>query len=347
MRRAPSDRRSLTALFLLSIDLAVTLATARPAAALPNPSEPGPYGVGYHRTTITREATLVAGSRPMDTFVWYPTLDLAPSPDPFGHPEAEIAPGLHPALVFSHGGCAHPIASSYLTEALASFGFVVVTPSHPGDTILDGLESCDWVELRTATLIERVADVRFVLDALDRSDASVAALSGHLDLERIGVLGWSSGASTALVVGREDSRIDAVLSLAPDVRPERIGRRPPAAPTMVMEGVLDFYDPEQTALDEIYRRLGPPRFAVELERTGHFAFSDDCLADLIGGMDCGIDGTLTQEEAHHLVLRFAVPFLLRYVGEVRPWSARLGPGVADGAELRLDLGRPRKLSRRR
>jgi dienelactone hydrolase len=320
---------------------------AEPVAALPEPSEPGPYGVGYRRTTITRGATLVAGLRAMDTFVWYPTLDLTPSPDPFGHPDAAIAPGVHPVLVFSHGGCAHPIASSYLNEALASFGFVVVTPSHPGDTILDGLTSCDWVELRTATLIERVADIRFVLDVLEQDADSVAALSEHLDLDRIGVVGWSSGASTALVVGREDSRIDAVLSLAPDVRPERIGRRPPAAPTMVMEGVLDFYDPEQTALDEIYRRLLPPRFAVEMERTGHFAFSDDCLANLIGGNDCGVDGTLTQEEAHRLVLRFAVPFLLRWVGEVRPWSALLRPGVANGAELRSDLGRSRRLPRRR
>jgi predicted dienelactone hydrolase len=342
MKRCPHGSRPSFALSLL-----VLLLATGSAHALPDPSDPGPFSVGYLRTTITRAATLVDGDRAMDTFVWYPTLDRTPSSDPYGLPDAEVAPGRHPVLVFSHGGCAHPIASSYLNEAFASFGFVVVTPSHPGDTILDGTESCDWIELRTPTLIERVADVRFVLDVLEQgTDATVAALSGRLDLGRVGIVGWSSGASTALVAGREDPRFDAVLSLAPDVRPERIGRQPTGVPTMVMEGVLDFYDPQQTALDEIYRRLRAPRFAVEMQRTGHFAFSDDCLADLIGGVDCGIDGTLTQDEAHRVVLRYAMPFLLRWVAELRPWSALLKGGVTGGAELRVDLGRGRRLSRR-
>ena len=333
---------------LVTTLLLTSLFTASRAAALPDPSADGPYDAGYLLTTFTRRATLVDAERAMTTYVWYPA-DAADEPrDVLGYAGAAVHAGRHPVLIFSHGGCAHPIASSYLTKALASWGFIVVTPSHPGDTILDGMESCDWAELRTPTLIERVADVRAVLDSLgdggwQDTDATGALLAGHLDLTRTGVVGWSSGASTALVVGREDPRIRAVLSLAPDVRPERIGLRPPAAPTMVMEGVLDFYDQPQTALDEIYRRLATPRFAVEMQRTGHFAFSDDCFADAIGGIDCG-EGTLTQAEAHRLVLRFAVPFLLRYAGGFPAWSDLLRPGrVAPDAELRADLGRVRRL----
>jgi len=327
-----------------AVALLAVLAAAD-AAALPDPAAPGPHAVGWVRTTLTRAATLSPGERAMDTFTWYPA-DVEDEPlEALGHVGPAVTAGRHPVLVFSHGGCAHPIASSYLNKALASWGFIVVTPSHPGDTVADGIESCDWEELRTPTLIERVADVRAVLAALhaDRLGDDVA-LAEHLDLARVGVLGWSSGASTALVAGREDERFDAVLSLAPDVRPERIGLRPPSAPTMVMEGELDFYDPAQTALDEIYRRLGTPRYAVEMRRTGHFAFSDGCLAELVGGVDCGLAGTLTQEEAHALTLRFAVPFLLRWVAGDAAWAALLRSGVeVPDAELRADLGRPRRL----
>jgi predicted dienelactone hydrolase len=328
--------------------LAWLLGFAADALALPDPSEPGPYEVGYLRTTVTRAATLVDGDRAMDTFVWYPAIVDGEPLDGLGHAGATIRNGRHPLLVYSHGGCAFPTVSSFLTKALASWGFVVIAPSHPGDTITDGTESCDWAELRTSTLIERVADVRFVLDLLEQGDdSSLLTLSGHLDHARTGVFGWSSGASTALVVGREDARIKAVLSLAPDVRPERIGRSPPEAPTMVMEGALDSYDPEQTALAEIYGRLAAPRFAVEMQRTGHFAFSDDCYAALIDGLDCGVDGTLGQEEAHRLVMRFAVPFLLRYVGRHPSWAALLRVGGDQDAELSEDLGQGRPLLRRR
>lgn len=102
---------------------------------------------------------------------------------------------------------------------------------------------------------------------------------------RLGVLGWSSGGSTAIVAARRDRRIRAVLSLAPDARPERIGSSPLGVPTMVMVGALDFYDPGQTSLDQVFGMLRPPRFAVHLRRTGHFAFSDPCVP-LAGGRDC-------------------------------------------------------------
>jgi predicted dienelactone hydrolase len=340
------DRVRAAALVVALLVVATPIPGAH-AAGLPDPTAAGPHDVGYLRTTFTRPATLTGRERVLDSYVWYPAVVVAEPRDALGHPDAAAAAGRHPVVVFSHGGCAHPIASSYLTMALASWGFVVVTPSHPGDTVLDGLDSCDWEELRTATLIERVADVRAVLDALADDDAAATPLlAGHLDLASTGVAGWSSGGSTALVAGREDPRIDAVLSLAPDVRPVRVGTRPPSAPTMVMEGALDYYDPAQTALDEIYRRLARPRYAVELQRTGHFAFSDACVP-LEGGLDCE-PGTLTQQEAHRLVLRFAVPFLLRHAAGDARWTALLRPGrvIAD-AELRADVGGARRLPRRR
>jgi hypothetical protein len=62
---------------------------------------------------------------------------------------------------------------------------------------------------------------------------------------------------------------------------------------------------------------------------------------MLGGNDCG-PGTLTQDEAHRVVLRFAVPFLERWVAGERAWGSLLRPATASGAdaELRAERRRP-------
>lgn len=324
--------------------LVIVLAHAETSRALPDPTVDGPDPVGYTRTTFVRTGTVTPTERRMESVVWYPA-DVAGEPlDPLGYADAAVRTGRHPVLVYSHGGCAYPEVSTFLTRAFASWGFVVVAPSHPGDTIYDGLDVCDLEELRAPTLVERVDDVRAVLDAVLRAGKDPQSrFFRRVSRSRTGVLGWSSGGSTAIVVGHDDPRIRAVLSLAPDARRERIGTRPVGAATMVMVGELDFFDPEQTSLDGVYAMLQAPRFAVRLRRTGHFAFSDPCLA-IAGGRDCE-PGSLTQDEAHRLVLRFAVPFLRRYAGGAKAWGALLRPGapVAD-AELRAERRRPPKPS---
>ena len=309
-----------------------------PGAAAHPPGDPsalGPFSVGHTQIAVTRRGTPDASERRLDPAVWYPA-DVHGEPEgPFGYVDPAVRRGRHPLLVYSHGGCAFPEVSSFLTMSLASWGFIVVAPSHPGDTVYDGFDRCDLAELRSVTLRERVDDVRAVLDVLAREGASpTSRFYRHLARSRIGVLGWSSGASTVLVVGHEDARIRGTLALAPDVRPERIGSGPFSGPSMVIEGDLDFYDPTQTALEQIYQRLRPPRFAVQLRRTGHFAFSDACFAAVIGGDDCRT-GSLSQDEAHRVVLRFAVPFLLRYVAGDRAWARLLRPKAATGLEVDL------------
>ena len=79
-------------------------------------------------------------------------------------------------------------------------------------------------------------------------------------------------------------------------------------------------------------------FLVEILNTGHFAWSDLCAGSLFGVRDCD-PGTLTQDEAHALVLRYAIPFLARYLaGEARfaklLTAATAPPGVVLTANTR-------------
>jgi hypothetical protein len=65
---------------------------------------------------------------------------------------------------------------------------------------------------------------------------------------------------------------------------------------------------------------------VEVLNAGHFAYSDGCFPS----PDCNPPTTLIQDEAHALVQRWVVPFVLRYLkGATRfdPLLDAVPPGV--------------------
>jgi hypothetical protein len=58
-----------------------------------------------------------------------------------------------------------------------------------------------------------------------------------------------------------------------------------------------------------------------------------------GADPCGQPGALTQDEAHQLILRYAVSFLLQYVAGDRRFETLLGPAAAPpGVEFTADTG---------
>ena len=115
----------------------------------------GPYGVGIKTMTID-----TGSDRPLTTDIWFP-LD-GPAGDGPRH-EYTLIPGLtdtsdtavdaeysamspdgpFPLVVYSHGsGGLRYVASDY-TEAIASYGYIVVSADHTGNTALDGLLCTD------------------------------------------------------------------------------------------------------------------------------------------------------------------------------------------------------------
>lgn len=99
--------------------------------------------------TTTVEVTGARG-RTLPTQVWYPvdtsvaaTAESAtyefpgievPSGAVAGAPPAD---GEFPLVIYSHGNGGIRYVSSFLTERLASHGFVVMAPDHTGNTALD------------------------------------------------------------------------------------------------------------------------------------------------------------------------------------------------------------------
>ncbi|WP_414513890.1 alpha/beta hydrolase [Nostoc sp. PCC 9305] len=108
-----------------------------------------------------------------------------------------------PIIVISHGLGSDRTSFAYLAEHLASYGFVVAVPEHPGSNsqqiqaLLAGI--ADRVT-NPRELIDRPLDIKFLLDELTRLSKSNSIFRGRLNLEQVGVVGQSFGGYTALAL---------------------------------------------------------------------------------------------------------------------------------------------------
>ncbi|MCY4399065.1 MAG: hypothetical protein OXE96_06990 [Gemmatimonadetes bacterium] len=148
-------------------------------------------------------------------------LDAAPAPGPF------------PVLVYHHGGSWTRFTSTFTTEELASHGYVVVSVGHngfnktqllpggasvvpdtltfpepSGDLLADALDG--WAFLDEHHFTAWVADAVFVLDQLEAL-SNTGRFAGRLDLDRIGMYGWSFGGATSIELAVIDDRVKAAI----------------------------------------------------------------------------------------------------------------------------------------
>ena len=109
--------------------------------------------------------------------------------------------GTYPIVIASHGLASSPQHFSDYAEHLASYGYVVAIPQHPGSdrqqlqNLKRGLSRQIFL---TSEFIDRPKDVSYVIDELERRNQT--AFSGKLDLNKIAVIGHSFGGYTALAV---------------------------------------------------------------------------------------------------------------------------------------------------
>lgn len=336
------------------------------------PDVTGPYGVGITTLEIQSEGRTV----PVE--VWYPahpaagatvesyalalgSTEIARLPSPLGAVrDAELAleGAPHPAILFSHGHTSWPAQSFYLTEHLASHGFVVIAPEHVGDS-LSGIQVDAALSLR-----QRPTDLTLALDeVVARSGAWPGLLYLAVDPARVGVAGHSFGATTALrfagaeldpaataaacaedpdafvcdgwsaagVPARQgDARARAVLALGP------LGTEPLGAgfggtvaiPAMMQGGTHDTITPPEVECIPPYEAFSSPAWLVLVEGAGHFTFSSVCdFLDSIGTSLAQLDDGCTDEDiasadAHAITSTYATAFFksaLEGDATVEPW----------------------------
>jgi predicted dienelactone hydrolase len=179
-------------------------------AAVAALADVGPYGVGYSTFTATYAAPVTNEDRTITVLAWYPAQANPGGEKPlYLLREAELATvdappvaGPWPVAVLSHGHQGYPAGMSYLSEHLASHGWLVLAPSHKGNTFADGDNR------RTDIYYLRALDVSAALDAAGALPASHPAhgLAGGARA----IIGHSFGGYTALMLAGARHDMDAL-----------------------------------------------------------------------------------------------------------------------------------------
>jgi predicted dienelactone hydrolase len=160
-------------------------------------------------------------------------------------------------------------------EGLAARGYVVISPDHPGDTLADWLLGTAVDDATNET--QRVADIRFVLDAALGVREGLA-LAAEIDTSRIAVGGHSYGAFTALALAGSDvpdPRVRAIAgleSLTRTLSEKTLSRV--TVPVLLIVGMQDKTTPPETDADRAFEALGENARRVDIEHAGHQGSSD-------------------------------------------------------------------------
>ncbi len=153
--------------------------------------------------------------RTVDLHTWYPTDDKKGEgavfvifPDEFAYQDATVRPPSGseraPLLVYSHGGRGFAGQISTVARQFVRNGWVVVAPSHAGDTLPDF-----GVSLPYSFTAIRAFDVLAAIDHVEDLPAD-HPLSGRVDTSRVLVMGHSYGGQNAWILGGLPFDLDGV-----------------------------------------------------------------------------------------------------------------------------------------
>ena len=317
-------------------DTADTKSTPAPAV-VSDPSAPGPYPVGVTEITFERSSSTTGEPRFLKTTVWYPAADSAKDATP-----DETLQGVQdaalttenlplPIILFSHGSGGTPNQSTFYTAHLASYGFVVVAPPHPGNTLTDcNPWPCADPQALIDAFVNRPPDITFALESMLRlNDDPKSMFHNAIDGSRAGMSGHSFGGLVTLQLATgTPGPFLAALAMAPPLGPGLpLPRGSMDIPLLLMGGGKDTACPLpyiQTYYDSL--NGSEPRFLVDFPRGGHLAYTGVCLPNF---GSCGAD-EIDQEKAHRLINFYATAFFKTYVAGETGYTAFLEPSANGG-----------------
>lgn len=178
--------------WLLFLSFLISCSSNISSQKIPDFQRLGNYYAGYQELEFEDKAR----NRLIKTALWYPT--HTPSKEVkylafkgFASKNAPLAEGSFPLLLVSHGTGGHRYNQYYLSEALASHGYIVAALEHPFNNAFDNQD-----QGTVANLWNRPKDVSFVLDQLLNNQD----LTSMLNQNQIGFIGHSIGGYTGFVL---------------------------------------------------------------------------------------------------------------------------------------------------
>lgn len=341
----------------------------------------GERPVGYATSTITFANALDGQARELPVHIWYPALEdgdwkatyralgvLAVDSE-VAVEDARVDTGAFPLVVYSHGSGGDGVLAAEYGEVLASHGYVLVAPTHVGNTTGDRLFGSGKPLVNM--LAQRPLDIRGVLDAIERSDHPVLRAA---ETDEVVLFGHSFGAYTSLAIAgvkisadqldflcddgadcsiRSDPRFLAQLERGwKDRRVVAFGAQAPAfveamveesfsrvdIPMLLMSGRQDVTTTHEEQAIPVWEGLDHPDDVwLNFLNAGHQSFVTTCR-DLAGWQQ---DLLLyrPQEDGCGADQTWALTVVRYTAGAVRRWSdAALRGDVELGQEVEIPVG---------
>ncbi len=244
---------SRSALSLLTASALLFSASALATNPTPPPPPPGEPSDGFQRGPNPTVSYLEASTGPYSVR----TENVSSYVSGFGggtihYPTGTT--GTMAAIVVIPGFVSSESSIGWWGPKLASHGFVVMT--------IDTNSGYDQPA-------SRARQINAALDyMIDRSNTSSSAIAGMIDINRLGVVGWSMGGGGTLRVA-EEGRISAAIPLAPY---DTTTFRDVQAPTMIIACESDTVAPVRRHASPFYNQLpsGLPKAYFEMNNGNHY-----------------------------------------------------------------------------
>jgi fermentation-respiration switch protein FrsA (DUF1100 family) len=171
----------------------------------PSPAGTDParsFAVGVRHLSFSR-----APDRPLPTTIWYPA---AGGPEGEASPDATVASGRFPIVLFSHGLPSLPETYAGVATRLAAAGFLVVAPTYPHTNSMSIMPNMIDVP-------RQPADAFYVIESvLGLEEHGDDPLAGHIDPTRYAAAGHSAGGFTTggMLGTGHDARLAAAVIIA-------------------------------------------------------------------------------------------------------------------------------------
>lgn len=265
-----------------------------------------PFGRGRFPVGVrTIQALDTVRDRLFPCEIWYPAAaqhagqDIAPgTQDFFTVPSSDTQrsqmavrnaaarPGTYPLIIFSHPSGGHRRTATFLCTHLSSHGYVVAALDHSEVVAVElARRDGETDEQKTARvkawIANRVPDIRFLLDHLLNGAAWDSET--NFDPTQIGIVGHSFGGWTALAATDVESRIRAVVALAPGgssqpkpgiLRVKLTFTWGRDVPTLYLVAENDISLP-LAGMYELFERTPATKQMVILRRADHLHFMDN------------------------------------------------------------------------
>ncbi len=260
--------------------------------------------------------------------------------------DADLAPGeSFPLVLFSHGYGGFRAQNTNQAINLASHGYIVAAVEHTygavvsvfpdgsvayhnPETLPSGLSEQESL-LATRRLGEQWAgDLAYALDALSIPGQSSTAgmFENQLDMERIGVMGHSTGGGAAIEFCAGDARCNAVLTMDPYMKPvsQAVLERGLAVPALHLFSESWASAGNQEAFSTFAQHADDDSWTGSIAGTAHYDFTDLPLLTPLAAT-IGLKGPIAGPRVVKIIDAYTLAF---FDYALRGEQSELIPGLA-------------------